>query len=109
MPNLVVVVMVLALGAISPSSGYASDKEAANAAKDDAKAASKDDKGAGRTMRSNCRLFRPTRRSTRSMQLGGRTLKYDATVGSLPVFDEKGKQIASVMSPLTRSRARGAR
>jgi carboxypeptidase C (cathepsin A) len=32
-----------------------------------------------------------------SMQLGGRTLKYEATVGSLPVFDEKGKTIASVM------------
>jgi carboxypeptidase C (cathepsin A) len=32
-----------------------------------------------------------------SMQLGGRTLNYDATVGSLPVLDEKGKTIASVM------------
>ncbi len=32
-----------------------------------------------------------------SMSLGGHELKYDATVGSLPVFDEKGKTIASVM------------
>jgi carboxypeptidase C (cathepsin A) len=32
-----------------------------------------------------------------SMQLGGRILKYDATVGSLPVLDEQGKVIASVM------------
>jgi carboxypeptidase C (cathepsin A) len=32
-----------------------------------------------------------------SMQLDGRTLKYEATVGSLPVLDEKGKVIASVM------------
>ena len=32
-----------------------------------------------------------------SVQLGGRELKYDATVGSLPVLDEKGKTIASVM------------
>ena len=32
-----------------------------------------------------------------SIQLGGRELKYDATVGSLPVLDEKGKTIASVM------------
>jgi carboxypeptidase C (cathepsin A) len=32
-----------------------------------------------------------------SIQLGGRELKYDATVGSLPLLDEKGKTIASVM------------
>src|ERR1700722_6217635 len=32
-----------------------------------------------------------------SMQFGGRELKYDATVGSLPILDEKGKTIASVM------------
>lgn len=32
-----------------------------------------------------------------TMQLGGRVFKYDVTVGSLPVFDEKGKTIASVM------------
>jgi carboxypeptidase C (cathepsin A) len=32
-----------------------------------------------------------------TMQLNGRTLKYQATVGSLPVLDEKGKTIASVM------------
>ncbi|MEP7244793.1 MAG: peptidase S10 [Gammaproteobacteria bacterium] len=32
-----------------------------------------------------------------TMMLGGRALKYQATVGSLPVLDEKGKTIASVM------------
>src|SRR5580658_7846823 len=32
-----------------------------------------------------------------SIHLGGRELKYDATIGSLPVLDEKGKTIASVM------------
>src|SRR6202023_3270706 len=32
-----------------------------------------------------------------SVTLDGRELKYDATVGSLPVLDEKGKTIASVM------------
>src|SRR5262249_44685084 len=32
-----------------------------------------------------------------SMQLGGRTLSYDATVGSLAVLDEKGKTVGSVM------------
>ncbi len=40
----------------------------------------------------------PADRSVKqTMQLGGRTLTYDATVGSLPVLDEKGKTIASVM------------
>ena len=32
-----------------------------------------------------------------SMMLDGHELKYDATVGSLPVLDEKGKTIATVM------------
>src|ERR1700733_5529141 len=32
-----------------------------------------------------------------SIHVGGRELKYDATVGSLPVLDEKGKTIANVM------------
>jgi carboxypeptidase C (cathepsin A) len=32
-----------------------------------------------------------------TIQLEGRTLKYQATVGSLPVLDEKGKTIANVM------------
>jgi carboxypeptidase C (cathepsin A) len=32
-----------------------------------------------------------------AMQLGGQQLKYDATVGSLPVLNEKGKTIAHVM------------
>lgn len=32
-----------------------------------------------------------------TMVLGGRTLNYDATVGSLPILDEKGKMIAQIM------------
>jgi carboxypeptidase C (cathepsin A) len=32
-----------------------------------------------------------------SMQLAGRTLNYEATAGSLPVLDEKGKTVAEVM------------
>ena len=32
-----------------------------------------------------------------SVTLDGRELRYEATVGSLPVLDEKGKTIASVM------------
>jgi carboxypeptidase C (cathepsin A) len=32
-----------------------------------------------------------------SAQIGGKTISYDATVGSLPVIDDKGKTIADVM------------
>lgn len=40
----------------------------------------------------------PADRTVRqSISLDGRELKYDVTVGSLPVMDEKGKTIASVM------------
>ena len=41
--------------------------------------------------------FPADRTVPQSMQLGGRILKYSATVGSLPVLDEKGKVIANVM------------
>jgi carboxypeptidase C (cathepsin A) len=33
-----------------------------------------------------------------SVQIGGKTISYDATVGALPVIDEKGKTIADVMT-----------
>jgi carboxypeptidase C (cathepsin A) len=70
-----------------------SAKEPAAASKDDAKAASKDDKS------DEIKLppFPADRTIHQTLQLAGRTLHYDATVGSLPVFDEKGKTIASVM------------
>ncbi len=41
--------------------------------------------------------FPADRTVAQTMQIGGRALKYDATVGSLPVTDEKGKVIANVM------------
>lgn len=41
--------------------------------------------------------FPPDKTVRQSIQLGGRTLGYDATVGSLPVLDEKGKAVANVM------------
>src|SRR5277367_6170385 len=91
------IAVVLVLSAINSSSIYASDKEATGAAKDDAKTASKDDKSAGKDDEIKLPPFPADKTIHQSMQLGGRTLKYDATVGSLPVFDEKGKQIASVM------------
>ena len=44
-----------------------------------------------------------------SMRLAGRTLDYTATVGTLPVRDEKGKVIADGCSLRTRCRARTGR
>src|ERR1700733_6893029 len=81
---------VLLLGALAPSSIYANDKEASSPTKDDGKAGAKDDE-------IKLPPFPSDKTIHQIMQLGGRTLKYDATVGSLPVFDEKGKQVASVM------------
>jgi len=62
--------------------GGASDKSAAQAAKDD-----------------DIKLppFPADKTIHQSIHLGAREIKYDATVGSLPVLDEKGKTIASVM------------
>src|ERR1700733_7726848 len=79
------------------------DKEAPAAAKDDTKAAAKDakedkdDKSVAKAGDINVPLFPADKSVHQSMQLAGRTLNYEATVGSLPVVDEKGKTIASVM------------
>ena len=82
--------------ALTPSSIYANDKDAPGAART-AKADSKDDKSPAKDDDIKLPPFPADKTIHQTMQLGGRTLKYDATVGSLPVFDEKGKQVASVM------------
>ena len=92
-----VIAVVLLLSAIAPSSIYANDKDAASATKDEGKAGAKDDKGSAKDDEIKLPPFPSDKTIHQIMQLGGRTLKYDVTVGSLPVFDEKGKQIASVM------------
>lgn len=61
---------------------------------DDAKPAAKDgDKG------DDLKLppFPADKTIKQSVQIGGKTISYDATVGSLPVIDEKGKTVADVM------------
>jgi carboxypeptidase C (cathepsin A) len=77
----------IALLAVAPTLAFAKDPEPPPAKED---APAKDD---------DIKLppFPADRTVRQSMQLGGRTLNYDATVGSLPVLDEKGKTIASVM------------
>jgi carboxypeptidase C (cathepsin A) len=79
--------LLLAMSASGPTFAAPKDGEGAPAKED---AGAKDD---------DIKLppFPADKTVKQSMQLGGRTLNYDATVGSLPVLDEKGKTIASVM------------
>ena len=71
------------------------DKEApaAGKAKEDAREADK----AGKDDDIKLPPFPADKSTAQSIVLDGRVLKYEATVGSLPVLDEKGKTIASVM------------
>src|SRR5580698_8119010 len=72
----------------------AHDKEAAaGKAKDEGKDA---DKG-GKDDDIKLPPFPADKSTAQTMMLDGRVLKYQVTVGSLPVLDEKGKTIASVM------------
>ena len=74
----------------------ARDKEApaaAGKAKEDAKEADK----AGKDDDIKLPPFPADKSIAQSIVLDGKVLKYQATVGSLPVLDEKGKTIASVM------------
>ena len=84
-----VAALLLAVCCPVPMAGHAADAEKSDAAKADT-AAGKDDEF-------KLPLFPADRTVSQSMQLGGHVLKYDATVGSLPVMDEKGKVVGSVM------------
>ncbi len=74
----------------------ARDKEPpARAAKDDA--APKGDKPGGKDEDFKLPPFPPDKTVPQQITVEGKVLKYEATVGSLPVLDEKGKTVASVM------------
>jgi carboxypeptidase C (cathepsin A) len=83
---------LLACSVFTVSPGVAKDKEPPKAA-DDAKAADKGHK----EDEFNLPAFPADKTVHQSVTLDGRVLKYDATVGSLPVLDEKGKTVANVM------------
>lgn len=55
------------------------------------------DSGAPKDDEINLPPFPADKSVPQTMAFAGRTVKYQATVGSLPVLDEKGKTIASVM------------
>ena len=89
-------VALLVCGLLAVPATFAKDKEPTKAA-DDAKAGDKAPEKAHKDDDINLPPFPADRTVHQGMSLDGHELKYDATVGSLPVLDEKGKTIASVM------------
>ena len=90
------VAFVLLVSLLASPASPAKDKNDAPPAKQETKAPAKDDHPAPED---EIKLppFPADKTVRQSIQLGGRTLNYDATVGSLPVLDEKGKTVANVM------------
>src|SRR6201999_3330318 len=88
-------VTILAGGLLIAPPIFAKDPEPAKAA-DAAKSSEKADKP-HKDDEFNLPPFPADKTVHQSVTLDGRELKYDATVGSLPVLDEKGKTVASVM------------
>src|SRR5262249_41200865 len=90
------VALTLLSGVFAPSVLPAKDKNDAPAAKEEGKGPQKDQHPAPED---DIKLppFPADKTVRQSIQLGGRTLNYEATVGSLPVLDEKGKTVADVM------------
>lgn len=81
---------LLACGMVTLPLGLA---HAADAPKEESKPADKEHKDSD----INLPPFPADKTVQQSIVLDGKPLKYNATVGSLPVLDEKGKTIASVM------------
>jgi carboxypeptidase C (cathepsin A) len=79
-------------GLVGPAAG-------ADADKGDAAAASKNGTDKDKDKDDDIKLppFPADKTVTQTIHMGARVINYSATVGSLPVFDEKGKRIAEVM------------
>ena len=91
-----VTLLILACASLSLVTAVAKDKEPAAAAKPSKDDSKDTDKGA---KEEDIKLppFPADKSVPQSVTLDGRVLKYEVTVGSLPVLDEKGKTIASIM------------
>jgi len=87
----------LLLALLAPSTVPAKEKADSPPAKEDGKAGQKDEQHPPQDDEFKLPPFPQDKTLKQSIQLGGRTLNYEATVGSLPVLDEKGKTIADVM------------
>lgn len=92
------IALTLLLGMLAPAGVAAKDKDQAPPAKEDGKGAPpKEESHPGQDDDLKLPPFPQDRTVHQSIQVGGHTLNYDATVGSLPVLDEKGKTVADVM------------
>src|SRR5258708_6683863 len=89
--------VMLLFGMITPPALPAKDKSDTPAAKEDGKGPPKDEQHPPSDDDFKLPPFPQDKTVRQSIQVGGRTLNYDATVGSLPVLDEKGKTVADVM------------
>lgn len=95
-----VIALALLLGPLAPTALGAKDKDdESKTAKQDAKGTPDAKAAADSKADEDLKLpaFPEDRTVKQTMQLAGRALNYNATVGSLPVLDEKGKKIADVM------------
>jgi carboxypeptidase C (cathepsin A) len=88
--------LLLACGLLIVPTTFAKDPDPAKVA-DAAKSGDKADKPPHKDDDINLPPFPADKTVRQSVTLDGRELKYDATVGSLPVLDEKGKTVANVM------------
>ena len=91
-----VTLLILACAPLTLVTAVAKDKEPAAAAKP-SKDDSKDTDKGGKEEDIKLPPFPADKSVPQSVALDGRVLKYEVTVGSLPVLDEKGKTIASIM------------
>src|SRR5579863_2999373 len=99
-PLALVLALALLLGPLAPAAFGAKEKDdETKTAKQDAKASPDAKAAADAKADEDLKLppFPEDKTVKQSIQLGGRTLTYNATVGSLPVLDEKGKKIADVV------------
>src|SRR6516164_3873753 len=90
------VALTLLFSLLASPASPAKEKNDAPPARQETKAPAKDDHPA---QEDEIKLppFPADKTVRQSIQLGGKTLNYAATVGSLPVLDEKGKTVANVM------------
>jgi carboxypeptidase C (cathepsin A) len=91
------IALSLLFAVLAPVGVLAKDKDQAPPAKEEAKGPQKDEQHPGQDDDLKLPPFPQDKTVHQSMVLGGRTLNYNATVGSLPVLDEKGRTIADVM------------
>src|SRR6201996_8641762 len=91
--------MMLVCGLLVAPTTFAKDPEPAKAseASKGSDAAKGSDKAAKKDDEFNLPPFPADKTARQSVTVDGRELKYEATVGSLPVLDEKGKTVANVM------------